>query len=129
MENLGPNVHLHFSAFHPDWKMIDLPATPDHTLTMARDIAIKNGLHYVYTGNVQDKAGQSTYCANCNEVLIGRDWYELSDWNIDEDSTCRFCKHEVDGVFEKQPDQWPRWLFRQRFFPSPRSLRPLCASA
>jgi len=82
MERLGPDVPLHFTAFHPDWKMTDTPSTPRNTLTRSREIALKNGLRYVYTGNVHDFKGSSTYCHNCAEILIGRDWYELSTWNL-----------------------------------------------
>src|SRR5205085_8696399 len=62
MKELGPDVPVHFTAFHPDYKMDDIPATPAATLTRARRIAIEEGLHYVYTGNVHDAAGGSTYC-------------------------------------------------------------------
>jgi pyruvate formate lyase activating enzyme len=109
MEHLGPDVPLHLTAFHPDWKMNDTPATPPKTLTRSRDIAIRNGLHFVYTGNVHDFKGSSTYCPGCGEILIGRDWYELSTWNIrsaDDDTTCLACGSFVAGVFEEQPGNW-----------------------
>ena len=77
VEKLGPDVPMHFSAFHPDWKMLDIPPTPKETLVRAREIAIKNGVHYAYTGNVHNEAGDSTYCHQCGEKLIGRDWYVL----------------------------------------------------
>ena len=67
MERLGPDVPLHFTAFHPDWKMLDKPATPPSTLRMARGIAQEAGLRYVFTGNTHDEAGQSTYCHGCEE--------------------------------------------------------------
>jgi pyruvate formate lyase activating enzyme len=69
---LGPDVPLHFSAFHPDWKMLETPPTPPATLRMARRIGKEIGLRYVYTGNVHDPEGQSTYCHGCKAVLIGR---------------------------------------------------------
>jgi len=106
MEYLGPDVPLHFTAFHPDWKMTSLPGTPLGTLTRSRDIALKAGLRYVYTGNVHDFKGSSTYCHRCGEVLIGRDWYELSTWNLKRDgvrAACRSCGNEIAGVFEDQP--------------------------
>ncbi|MEH2506488.1 hypothetical protein V1290_005299 [Bradyrhizobium sp. AZCC 1578] len=78
MTRLGPDVPLHFTAFHPDYKMLDLPRTPALTLTMARDIARKAGLQFVYTGNVHDERGQSTYCPGCSERIIGRDWYDIT---------------------------------------------------
>jgi len=106
VSNLGPDVPMHFSAFHPDWKMQDVPATPAATLTRARNIAVKNGVRYAYTGNVHDAAGESTYCPQCGEKLIGRDWYVLSDWNLKDNGHCRFCNSKIAGVFEDQPGTW-----------------------
>ncbi len=111
-EHLGSDVPLHFSAFHPDWKMMDKPNTPPETLTRAREIALKNGLKYVYTGNVHDKAGGSTYCPSCGELLIGRDWYELSDWGVrmggNREGRCGKCGEPVAGVFDGPPGDWGR---------------------
>src|SRR5689334_4498774 len=76
MEHLGPDVPLHFTAFHPDWKMLDKPPTPPATLRTARAIARAAGLHHVYIGNVHDPEGDSTYCQACGAMLIGRDWYD-----------------------------------------------------
>jgi pyruvate formate lyase activating enzyme len=109
MEHLGPDVPLHFSAFHPDWKMLDKPGTPLHSLIRSREIALGNGLRYVYTGNVHDFKGSSTYCHNCGDVLIGRDWYQLSTWNIaveNDRGRCGNCDTPVAGVFESAPGQW-----------------------
>ena len=106
MDKLGPDVPLHFSAFHPDWRMRDVPATPAATLRLARSIARKTGLRYVYTGNVHDAAGQSTYCHACNATLIGRDWYELTEWNLTPQGTCACCGTPCAGVFEAQPGRW-----------------------
>ncbi len=106
VEKLGPDIPMHFSAFHPDWKMIDKPGTPAATLLLARNIAIKNGIRYAYIGNVHDKAADSTYCHQCNELLIGRDWYELSDWNLDPEGNCRSCGTKCAGVFNPQPGRW-----------------------
>ena len=78
LEHLGPDVPLHFTAFHPDWKMLETPATPASTLRLARRIAREAGLRYVYTGNTHDPEGQSTYCHACRAVLVGRDWYQLT---------------------------------------------------
>ncbi|MDO8605971.1 MAG: AmmeMemoRadiSam system radical SAM enzyme [Phaeospirillum sp.] len=105
-EALGPDVPLHFSAFHPDWKMTDLPNTPAATLTQARAIAMRNGLRHVYTGNVHDPAGGSTYCHACGTLLIGRDWYELSTWAVTADGRCQACGTPLAGVFEPQPGKW-----------------------
>jgi len=106
VEQLGPDVPMHFTAFHPDWKMLDKPPTPAATLLMARDIALKNGVRYAYVGNVHDKAADSTYCANCKQMLIGRNWYQLSEWNLDEHGACRFCGGICAGVFEATPGAW-----------------------
>jgi len=106
MENLGPDVPWHFTAFHPDWKMTDIPPTPAATLVRARRIAMKNGLRYVYTGNVHDEDGGSTYCHHCNAKLIGRDWYVLTAWNLDENGECRSCGTPLPGVFEERPGTW-----------------------
>ena len=108
-DNLGADVPLHFSAFHPDWKMLDTPATPKSTLSRAREIALRNGLHYVYTGNVHDFEGSSTYCPNCGDTLIGRDWYQLSTWNLRPQGrrhACAGCGTEIAGVFEEKPGSW-----------------------
>lgn len=105
--NLGPDVPLHFTAFHPDWKLKDKDPTPPATLLRARRIALKNGLRYVYTGNVHDPKGGSTWCHHCDNLLIERDWYQLGDWNI-KDSTCRHCDTPVAGVFAAQPGDWGR---------------------
>jgi pyruvate formate lyase activating enzyme len=109
MEHLGADVPLHFTAFHPDWKMRDKPATSLEKLRLAREIAIKNGLRYVYTGNVNDFSGQSTYCHNCKQLLVGRDWYELFTWNIETENSrgfCNRCGQDVAGVFDGAPGDW-----------------------
>jgi pyruvate formate lyase activating enzyme len=106
MENLGPDVPLHFTAFHPDWKMLDKPPTPPVTLTRARRIALKNGLRYVYTGNVHDEDGGSTYCHGCGQRVIGRDWYEITDWQLDGGGRCRHCGTACAGVFDGPPGAW-----------------------
>lgn len=103
---LGVDVPMHFTAFHPDYKMLDVPSTPPQTLSRARAIALKNGLRYVYTGNVHDPDGGSTYCHACGEKLIGRDWFELSDWNLTPGGACRFCHTPCAGVFEEAPGHW-----------------------
>ena len=106
MANLGPDVPLHFSAFHPDWKMMDVPSTPASTLTRAREIAMKTGLRYVYTGNVHDTLGSSSYCYSCGHILIERDWYELGFWGLDADGCCESCGKPLPGVFEATPGKW-----------------------
>jgi pyruvate formate lyase activating enzyme len=106
MKELGPDVPLHFTAFHPDYKMTDLPRTPPPTLTRAREIALGEGLRYVYTGNVHDEAGQSTLCPGCGAVAIGRDWYQLTAWNLDGAGRCRSCGTAIPGVYEGRPGTW-----------------------
>ncbi len=106
VDNLGPDVPMHFTAFHPDWKMMDIPSTPPDTLTRARTIALENGVHYAYTGNVHDAAGGSTWCPSCGQKLIGRDWYELSDWRLDARGCCDQCGTPIAGVFEAKPGHW-----------------------
>jgi len=106
MEQLGPDVPLHFSAFHPDYKMRDRPATPPATLSRAREIARGNGLHHVYTGNVHDAAGDTTSCAGCGNELIRRDWYNLVRWNLTETGACPGCGEPCAGRFEPRPGSW-----------------------
>jgi pyruvate formate lyase activating enzyme len=106
VDNLGPDVPMHFTAFHPDYKMRDRPHTPPATLTRARDIAVANGVRYAYTGNVHDEAGGSTYCHACGERLIGRDWYVLKDWHIDAEGKCGHCGTPCAGIFEERPGSW-----------------------
>ncbi len=105
-EQLGPNIPLHFSAFHPDWKMRDKPRTPPSILTMARKIALENGLHYVYTGNVHDTVGSSTYCKGCGHRVIERDWYELGEWQLTEHGDCLHCGEHIPGLFNGLPGNW-----------------------
>jgi pyruvate formate lyase activating enzyme len=104
--NLGPDVPMHFTAFHPDFKMQDRPRTPDRTLTRAREIALAAGIRYAYTGNTHDKSGGSSYCQGCGQILIGRDWYTLSDWNLDADGCCTRCATPCAGHFELSPGTW-----------------------
>ena len=105
-DNLGPDVPLHFTAFHPDWKMREIPPTPAATLTRSRDIAMANGLQFVYTGNVHDATGGSTWCRECGALLIGRDWYEITAWEMSAGGCCRHCGAACPGVFEAAPGQW-----------------------
>ncbi len=106
VKNLGPDVPLHFTAFHPDFKMLDTPPTPPATLSRARKQALEAGIHHVYTGNVWDKAGQSTYCARCGKLLIERNWYNLGAWNLDEAGCCKFCGAKLAGHFDPRPGRW-----------------------
>ncbi|MFV2058246.1 MAG: AmmeMemoRadiSam system radical SAM enzyme, partial [Thiohalomonadales bacterium] len=105
-QQLGADVPLHFSAFHPDWKMQDIPATPIETLLNARKIAKSNGLRHVYIGNVHHKQASSSYCPHCGQCLIGREQYVLSDWNLDATGHCTQCGHALAGRFDAQPGSW-----------------------
>jgi pyruvate formate lyase activating enzyme len=100
-ENLGPDVPLHFTAFHPDWKMTDVGPTPAPTLTRAREIGQLAGLNYVYTGNVHDETGGSTHCPSCENAVIVRDWYDIRGYHLADDGACKFCGTHIDGRFQK----------------------------
>jgi len=106
VDELGPDVPMHFTAFHPDYKLLDRPPTPAATLSRARAIAQSNGVRYAYTGNVHDEAGGSTRCHACGERLIGRDWYTLTEWKLTDDGHCRRCGAVCAGVFDGPPGQW-----------------------
>lgn len=108
VDHLGPDVPLHFTAFHPDWKMQGTPPTPPATLSRARAIARANGVRYAFTGNVHDPLGSSTFCHHCGELLIERDWYTLSSWNLTDDGHCRSCGTACAGVFDGPPGRWGR---------------------
>ena len=106
VERLGPDVPMHFTAFHPDWKMLDRPPTPAVTLRRARRIAIDNGVRYAYTGNVIDPVGQTTRCAGCGADLIVRQGYEITGWHLDAEGRCDSCGLECAGMFEAEPGTW-----------------------
>jgi pyruvate formate lyase activating enzyme len=106
VEHLGPDVPMHFTAFHPDYKMLDRPPTPPETLSRARRIALANGVHHAYTGNIHDAEGQSTYCANCGARVIRRDWYSLGAYHLDGTGHCRECGTRLAGVFDGPPGGW-----------------------
>lgn len=106
VDKLGHDVPIHFTAFHPDWKMTDRPHTPPQTLSRARRIAQQNGIYFAYTGNVHDEDGESTYCPACGEKLIGRDWYVMTDWHLRDDASCPNCGLPIAGVFEPRPGAW-----------------------
>lgn len=108
VETLGPDVPLHFSAFHPDYRMLDKGRTPIETLAMARRVARRNGVRHAYTGNVHDIGRQSTYCHVCGTRVIGRDWYQLSDWNLTDGGWCAGCGTPLAGVFDGPAGDWGR---------------------
>jgi pyruvate formate lyase activating enzyme len=106
VEHLGPDVPMHFTAFHPDYKLLDRPPTPPSTLTRARDIARGNGVRFAYTGNVHDATGGTTSCPSCGTALIERDWYELRAWRLTPAGGCPACGTTLPGVFEPSPGTW-----------------------
>jgi pyruvate formate lyase activating enzyme len=108
MEHLGADVPLHFSAFHPDWKMMETPRTPARTLLEARSVAMAAGLRYVYTGNISNEPSQSTYCHACGARLIGRDWYDITAWGLTDEARCAACDAPCAGVFDGRPGTWGR---------------------
>jgi pyruvate formate lyase activating enzyme len=106
VEHLGPDVPMHFTAFHPDYKMLDVSPTPPATLARARRVALRNGIRHAYTGNVHDREGGSTYCHGCGALLIERDWYELGAWQLGPDGRCRRCGTPCSGRFDGEPGRW-----------------------
>jgi len=105
-EHLGPDVPMHFSAFHPDYKMNDVAPTPPATLRRARRIALANGVRYAYTGNVHDREGDTTTCSGCGAAVIERDWYRLRGWQLTGAGACRQCGSRLPGVFDGPPGEW-----------------------
>jgi pyruvate formate lyase activating enzyme len=106
VEHCGPDVPMHFSAFHPDWKMRDVPATPAATLRRAREIALANGVHHAYTGNVHDRAGDTTDCPGCGQPVIERDWYRILGYRLDDAGRCQRCGTQLAGVFDGPAGTW-----------------------
>ena len=115
--HLGEDVPLHFTAFHPDWKMPAVPPTPPATLTRARAIALRHGLRYVYTGNVLDPQGGSTWCHACGARLIGRLGYRIDHWGLTGQGRCAACAEACAGVFETDPGQWGARRLPVRLWP------------
>jgi pyruvate formate lyase activating enzyme len=105
-EHLGPDVPLHFTAFHPDFKMRDVPRTPPETLRKARRIALEQGLRYVYTGNVHDPDGQTTTCPGCDRPVIVRDWYVINDYRLTDRGACGTCGNTIAGRFDGPVGRW-----------------------
>jgi pyruvate formate lyase activating enzyme len=106
VEALGRDVPLHFSAFHPDYKLRDVPPTPPATLRRARRIALEHGLRHVYTGNVHDPAGQTTYCPGCGAAVVVRDWYQIRRYDLTDRGACGRCGAPVPGVYEGPVGGW-----------------------
>lgn len=111
LAELGPDVPLHFSAFHPDHRMRDVPPTPPATLRRARQTAMEEGLHFVYTGNLHDVAGDTTSCTSCGETLVVRDWYTILEYRLTPQGTCPTCGTALPGRFDAEPGSFgPRSL-------------------
>ncbi len=108
MKELGPDVPLHFSAFHPDYKMPDVPATPPATLVRARKLALQAGLHHVYTGNVHNIEGDTTFCHHCQAPLIVRDWYQINQYRLTPGGSCPDCGTALVGRFDAQAGHFGR---------------------
>ena len=106
VDELGPDVPMHFTAFHPDFKLLDRPPTPPDTLTRARRIALGNGVRFAYTGNVHDADGSSTYCPACATLVVERDWYSLGRYRLTGDGACSGCGSRIPGVFDGPPGGW-----------------------
>ena len=106
VDHLGSDVPMHFTAFHPDFKMTDRPPTPPETLSRARRIALANGVRYAYTGNVHDPEGASTYCPSCRSVVVERDWYELGRYGLTDEGCCQACGEVIPGRFDGAPGRW-----------------------
>ena len=106
VEHLGPDVPVHFTAFHPDFKMLDLGPTPPSTLTRARAIAVANGVHHAYTGNTHDRAGGSTYCSSCGTRVVERDWYVIGEYRVTDDGHCGSCGAALPGRYDGPAGSW-----------------------
>ena len=107
-KELGADVPLHFSAFHPDYKMPDIPPTPKATLIRAREIGMREGLHYVYTGNVHNLEGDTTFCPHCKAPLIVRDWYQINQYRLSKDGHCPDCHTAIAGHFDMKAGDFGR---------------------
>jgi pyruvate formate lyase activating enzyme len=108
VKELGPDVPLHFTAFHPDYKMTGIAPTPAATLTRARRIALEAGVRYVYTGNVHDRTGGTTFCPGCARPVIERDWHEILRYDLTDDGRCSHCEAQLPGRFAAFGGQWGR---------------------
>jgi len=124
VRELGTEVPLHFTAFHPDYKLTDIERTPPSTLTRARDIALKAGIRYVYTGNVHDRTGGTTFCPGCGKAVIVRDWHDILRYELTDDGRCRHCDARLPGRFEAFKGPWGRRRVPVRVSVEPASGRP-----
>lgn len=102
-KELGYQVPVHFSAFRPAYQLQSIPATPPTTLFQAREIALANGLKFVYTGNIDDPAGQTTTCPQCHQAIISRTRFQVDEYHVDEEFCCRYCGQSIAGLFCEEP--------------------------
>ena len=107
LTEIGGDVSIHFTAFHPDFQMRDIPATPHEILQLAYETAMQAGLNYVYLGNMHDVTRQSTYCPKCQKPLIQRNWHQITDCNLDL-NRCHHCDTLIPGRFEMEAARWGR---------------------
>lgn len=119
VKELGPDVPMHFTAFHPDYKLLDRPPTPPQTLARARALARHNGVQFAYTGNVHDREGGSTYCPECGALVIERDWYSLGIYTLSDDGCCQACGAKLPGMFAGPAGSWGRRRLPVRLMPTP----------
>lgn len=112
---LGTDIPIHFTAFHPDFKMLDIPATPPRTLIKAREIALSKGIQFAYVGNVHDQKASSTYCPSCKHVVVERDWYLLGAYHLDNQGKCTHCGYAVPGRFGEGKGSGQGRRYRVRF--------------
>lgn len=106
VDNLGLDIPLHFTAFHPDWKMRDIPPTTPSTLIRARQIALEHGMNYVYTGNVHNAEGDCTFCPHCKTPVIERDWYNILSYQLNNQGHCLKCDYAIAGRFDGPSGSW-----------------------
>ncbi len=107
LDAVGADVPIHFTAFHPDFRMTDRGRTSHETLLLARQIALQQGLRFAYVGNVNDAVNQSTYCPGCGTLLIERDWHELGTYQL-KGNECSTCGERIAGHFDERPGTWGR---------------------
>ncbi len=98
VQEVGPDVPIHFTGFHPDYKLLNLPPTPISTLERAREIAMSKGIHYAYVGNVPDHAGNSTYCPSCGKMVIKRSGFFITENHV-KNGRCEYCGYSIAGVW------------------------------
>jgi pyruvate formate lyase activating enzyme len=106
VDHLGADVPMHFTAFHPDYRMLDVPPTPPETLQRARRIALANGVRYAYVGNVHDRAGDTTWCPSCATAVIERDWFRILTYRLDDHGSCTTCGTQLPGLFDGPVGTW-----------------------